>query len=152
MAERRTQRGAAAVEAALVICFIVIPLTFAMISYGYMFSFRQSMSQAAAEGARAAAVAPAGVDHDEAETVAEKAIDEAFGGLAGGLSCGENNLTCSFTWDTSSTCGSDAAGNEMTCLTVRVSYPYSEHPLLPSIPGLGLLPDNLSYAATAQVS
>src|ERR1044072_971056 len=56
---RRSQRcsedGAAAVEFALVVPVLVLIL-FGIISYGVMLSFRQSLSQAAAEGARAAAV------------------------------------------------------------------------------------------------
>jgi Flp pilus assembly protein TadG len=144
MKRRRDQSGAAAVEAALVLCFIVVPLTFAMISYAFMFSFRQSLSQAAAEGVRAAALAPAGTSHAAAETVATTAINDALNGLSGGVSCGVNNLACTFTW---STCGT------ATCVAVDVSYPYRDHPLLPSFPGFDhLLPANLAYDATAQVN
>lgn len=148
---KRDQRGAAVVETALCLCFLVIPLVFATISYAYMLSFRQSLSQAAAEGARAAAVAPAGTSQATAEIVAKNAINDALGGLAGSMSCGTDYLTCTFTWKTTG-CGSDASGNALKCLTVSVSYPYKDHPLLPSIPGTGfILPGNLTYNATAQV-
>ncbi len=48
----RRERGAAAVEFALVVP-LLLTLVFGIISYGYLLSFRQSLSQAAAEGARA---------------------------------------------------------------------------------------------------
>ena len=51
----RQDRGAAAVEFALVVPFLLL-LVFATISFGMMLSFRQTLSQAATEGARAAAV------------------------------------------------------------------------------------------------
>lgn len=147
----RDDRGAAAVETALCLCFLVLPLVFATISYAYMLSFRQSLSQAATEGARAAAVAPAGTSQPDAVLVAQAAIDNALDGLAGNVSCGTNNLTCTFTWKTTG-CGTDASGKALKCLTVRVSYPYRAHSLLPTIPGLGFtLPEDLSYDATAQV-
>lgn len=149
----RNERGAAAVETALCICFLVVPLVLATISYAYMLSFRQSLSQAAAEGARAAAVAPAGTSVTSAETVARNAIDKAFGGLADGLTCSTatvpTELDCDFEWKT---CGTDPSGKTLSCLTVEVSYPYRNHSLLPTVPGLGFtLPSNLSYSATAQV-
>ena len=39
-----------------------------------------------------------------------------------------------------------------TCVTVTLSYNYKDHPLVPSL-GLGVvLPDKLTYSATARVS
>ena len=53
----REDRGAAAIEFALILPILVV-LVFGIIAFGYMLSFRQAMSQAAAEGGRAAAVRP----------------------------------------------------------------------------------------------
>lgn len=39
----RSERGAAAVETALTLCFVVVPLVFATIGYAYMLSFRQTV-------------------------------------------------------------------------------------------------------------
>ena len=50
-----SERGAAAVEFALVVPLLLL-LIFGIISYGMMLSFRQGLTQAASEGARAAAV------------------------------------------------------------------------------------------------
>jgi hypothetical protein len=39
------------------------------------------------------------------------------------------------------------------CITVKITYPYSDHPLVPSAPGLGLItPDKLTGTAVVQVS
>jgi Flp pilus assembly protein TadG len=53
-------RGAAMVEFALILP-IFVALVFGIISYGYMLSYRQAVSQAASEGARAAAIVPSGM-------------------------------------------------------------------------------------------
>ena len=70
----RGSRGAAAVEFALLVP-IVLLLLFGIISYGYMLSFRQAMSQGASEGARAGAVChlwwhPHNFGVDQAENLA----------------------------------------------------------------------------------
>ncbi len=137
------ERGAAAVEAALVICFIVVPLTFAVISYGYMLSFRQSLSQAATEGARAAAVAPSGAT--DADTVATAAVNDSVQSF--GKQCAATGpMTCSFV---QGACPND---DTLQCETVTVSYDLKNHPLLP-LPLVGfVMPDTLTYSATAQVS
>ena len=144
----RNQRGAAVVETALCLCFLVLPIVFATIGYAYMLAFRQTVSQSAAEGARAAAVAPSGTATADRQSAAYKAVDASMSTGVGGLKCGENHLSC----DASlvANCGDGSAGN---CMKVTVSYPYREHSLLPSIPGLGfVLPKTLSYSAMAQVS
>lgn len=153
---KRGERGAAAVETALCLCFLVLPLVFATISYAYMLSFRQTLSQAATEGARAAAVAPTGTSTATAESVATSAINDALTGVDGGMKCNDGTngsyLTCTFVWKTTG-CGTDGSGANLRCLTVNLSYPYKSHSLLPTLPGLGFtLPGNLSYSATAQVS
>lgn len=146
MPRAREQRGAAAIEAALCICFIVLPLVFGMIAYGYMLSFRQSLSQSVAEGARAAAVAPDGADR---EAVAKAAINEALKGLADSHTCASGPLVCTVV-----TAACPVSGQPTRqCVTATVRYPYRDKPLLPTIPGMGFtLPGELSYTASAAVS
>lgn len=141
----RSERGAAAVETALTLCFVVVPLVFATIGYAYMLSFRQTVSQSAAEGARAAAVAPATADRD---TAALEAVNASMGTGSGGLVCGQDHLIC--TVSTVPHCGD---GSARDCIKVTVEYPYRDHSLLPTIPGLGFtLPSTISYSAVAEVS
>lgn len=137
----RPDRGAATVEFAL-ISIPLLALVFGAISYGYMLSFRQAMSQGAAEGARAAAVWAASYDstQDTARIAAAKAsIDEALASY--GVSC-SSGATCTVTI---TPCGS------ARCVSVTVSYPYADDPLTPD-PFLIPLPETLTYVADARVS
>jgi Flp pilus assembly protein TadG len=147
----RHEGGAAAVETALVLSFVVLPVIFGIISYGYMLTFRQSLSQAATEGARAAAIkAVSGttIERQAAQTAAAiSAVDEAAGTFSGSMKCGQNYLTCDVTFVS---CPDVSISG---CVKVAVNYPYRDHSLLPSVPGLGfLLPSNIGYAAVAGVS
>lgn len=156
---RRTEGGAAAVETALCLCFVVLPLVFGIISWAYMLSFRQAVSQAAAEGARAAVGAPT------TSTPCATATPSAFSAaacpqqyyaaqaVAGaltnyGMACGTKNLTCTIAPASNLNC---ATGH--TCMTVTLTYPYRDHSLLPTIPGLGFtLPPDVTFTSTVEVS
>jgi Flp pilus assembly protein TadG len=154
---RRSERGAAAVEFALVAPLLLL-LVFGVISYGYMLSFRQALSQGAAEGARAAAVSPYPSATDK-QTSALNAINDALDVDAYGVTCtavaansplkkdGVTVGTCSVV---TAACASDPT---KSCITVNLDYHYKDHPLLPNFPGVGLvLPGHLRYDATARVS
>lgn len=151
-ASRDDERGAAAVEFALVVP-ILVALLFGIISYGYMLSFRQGISQGAAEGARAAAVAPAAMSVADRQSDAVDALNDALAGY--GVSCsgatllrdGQDVGTCGVSI---ATCANDPTSE---CASVEVDYAYRDHALLPSFPGLGVtLPESLAYTATARVS
>ncbi|MFL6106218.1 MAG: TadE/TadG family type IV pilus assembly protein [Marmoricola sp.] len=141
----RNENGAAVVETALCLCFVVLPLVFATIAYAYMLSFRQTVSQSAAEGARAAAVAPVSADRIAAGTAAAS-VSLSTG--VGGMTCTSPNVSCTVV--PVPNCGDGSTNN---CVRVTVSYPYRDHSLLPSMPGLGfMLPQTISYSAIAQVN
>jgi hypothetical protein len=145
---KHNERGAAAIETALCLCFVVLPVVFGSIAYAYMLSFRQTVSQSASEGARVAAVAPASASQPQREAAARSAVSAALSSGAGGLTCDSLYVTCNITRITD--CG-DGSGND--CMQVTVSYPYRDHSLLPSLPGLGfMLPSTISYSAVAEVS
>lgn len=136
----RDERGAAAVEFALVLPILLL-LLFGIIAYGYMLSFRGSMSQAAAEGARAAAVS---VDASKRESNARAAVEEAL--RAYGVSCSDAGMTCRF--DPAPT----GCATGTSCFQVSLSYDYDGHPLIP-LPLVGaVMPDTLSYSASARTS
>jgi hypothetical protein len=146
----RGEGGAAAVEFALIVPLLCY-LLFAIIAYGYMLSFRQGLSQAAAEGARDAAVAPPGRDDALRETDALASLNESLDSY--GVTCDGTNLIRS---------SSDVGSCEVSigtcpesgdrCVTVTVDYGYSEHAIVP-VPGLGIvLPNHLSYTSVAEVS
>lgn len=124
---------------------VLVPLltiVFGVISYGYMLSFRQAMSQGAAEGARAAAVWTSAYDATQqtARTAAGRTqVDAALASY--GTSCASSHATCSFVYVP---CGS------RQCVAVTVGYRYSDGPLLPQLPFVPL-PD-LSYTAEVRVN
>ena len=137
---------------------LLLLLVFGVISYGYMLSFRQALSQGAAEGARAAAVSPYPAAADK-EAAALNAINDALNVNAYGVTCsgvaagsplkkdGVTVGTCSVL---TAACESDPTKD---CVTVQLDYLYKDHPLLPNFPGVGLvLPSHLSYDSRARVS
>lgn len=138
----RGEEGAAAVEFALVVVPLLVILV-GIMSYGYMLSFRQAISQAAAEGARAAAVTPEGTAPEVREQRALEAVDAALGSY--GVSCGSAATVCTIVIDAS--CG------VVGCARVEVDYDYELEPLTPVFPGLGIvMPEHLVYEAVAEVS
>jgi Flp pilus assembly protein TadG len=148
----RSDDGAAAVEFALVVGPLVL-LLFGIISYGVMLSLRQSLSQAAAEGARAAAVTYVA---DQKKPEAANAVTAALDGF--GVRCEGAALKkgatvvggCAISEPGACT---PAAGVGIQCVTVRLTYDYANHPTVPTLPGLGIaMPDTLTYEAQARVS
>ena len=143
-------------EFALVVpllCFLL----FAIIGYGYMLSFRQALSQAAAEGARAAAVAPRDTSDAQLTTRAVQAVNQGLSSY--GVTCtaaevlmrdGEPAGTCDIQVPATTCSGSTTNAR---CVKVTLEYTYEDDALLPSFPGLGiLLPEKLTYTTEAQVN
>ena len=152
---RRTHRGAAALEFALIAPMLVY-LIFGMISWGFMLSFRQAMSQGAAEGARAAAVASAKLTAPVKTTRAREAVNAALDSY--GVSCtsggtltksGANAGTC--TISSPQPCTGSTVGAQ--CVKVTLVYSYRANSMTPALPLIdSVMPQTLSYATEAQVS
>ncbi|WP_082612542.1 MULTISPECIES: TadE/TadG family type IV pilus assembly protein [unclassified Nocardioides] len=143
------QRGAAAVEFALILPILMI-LIFGIISYGMMLSFRQAISQAAAEGARAAAVAQRDADQVPNARAAVNEALEGYGVTCSGSSLTRDGVTVGSCAVTIATCDGEPA--TVKCASVRITYDYADHPLL-GVPMMGMvLPDELEYTAVARVS
>ena len=137
----RDERGAAVVEFALASMLLLV-LLFGLISYGYALSFKQGLTQAAAEGARKAAVATSGHQAVAADAVATAV--SAFN-----KTCGTGGLTCTYSMTAADT---GCSANDI-CMRVRVSYDNDNFPLMPKFPGLGfLLPGTLRSTSITQVS
>lgn len=133
------ERGAAAIEFALVMVPLLL-IVFGIISFGVMLSFRQTLSQAATEGARAAAV-ELNAGNREAEGLA--AINDALNSID--MACGQDGLVCDV--------GDPTACGTAECVTVTLTYPYRANPIVPSVPLIELtLPEVLEYSATVRVS
>ncbi|MEX0426437.1 TadE/TadG family type IV pilus assembly protein [Nocardioides sp. DS6] len=143
------ERGAAAVEFALVAPLLLL-LIFGIISYGVMLSFRQSLSQAAAEGARAAAVAPATPTDADVYGAAAQAARAVENALGDGYACADGVLRKG-----DSTVGTCVIATPATCTAtscpyqVSLTYDYADHPLVPQLP-LVPMPGVLSYTSAAE--
>lgn len=138
----RRERGAAAVETALCLTFIVIPLIFGVIEFGMMLTYRQALSQAASEGARSTVGAPTA----SVTSTAQTAISQSLTSYA--QTCGTGGLTCTISAPTTANC----AANH-TCVTVTVKSTYRGNSKFISFPGLGFaLPSTLSFTSSVEVS
>jgi hypothetical protein len=149
----RDSRGAVTVEFVLVLPFFLFVI-FLLISMGTMFSFRQALSQAATEGARAAAVQPINVTDPARKSDATDAISKTLDAQAG-VTCSGNALHRN-----GKVVGSCAISDPQPCdagkkcVTVRLSYNYRDNQLtgsLPFVPG-ALLPSTLTYESSARVA
>ena len=118
---------------------LLVLLLFGIVVFGYLMSFRQNMTQAAAEGARAGAVAASANIQTDASAAAQQSIS-GFHACDGGLSCDVVQGPCP---------------NQSTvqCVTVRLTYDYANHPLLPNIPIISaFLPSTIETSAVAEVN
>ncbi|HKN38636.1 MAG TPA: TadE/TadG family type IV pilus assembly protein [Acidimicrobiia bacterium] len=139
---RHDERGTAVVEFAIA-SVVLLVLLFGIISYGYMLSFKQGLTQAAAEGARAAAVVSNASAPGQAATAVVPAL-HAFN-----KSCTSAGMSC--TYSTAAADTGCAAGTN--CIRVQITYDYKNYPLMPKFPGLGLLlPDTLTATSIAQTN
>lgn len=155
---RRPERGAAAVEFALIVP-ILLTLVFGVISYGYMLSFRQALSQSAAESARAAAITPGGISNPDLLARARRAVGESLGSY--GVACSASQTltrgsttvgTCKVELTATCSTGSTAPDPATRCVRVTLDYQYRDHSLLPDV-GFGyVMPRNLSYVSEVQVA
>lgn len=131
------QSGAASVEFALVFP-IFFSLFYAIVCYGFVFSIQQSLTMAAAEGARAA-VRDAASDAQRI-TNAQNASNQVLSWLASG------------SYSATATIGACAGDPAVNCVQVTASYDYAGHPIVPPLPLLGVaVPNTLNAAATVQL-
>jgi Flp pilus assembly protein TadG len=129
-------------EFALVIPIFVFVL-YGLIAFGMMLSAKQTITNAASEGARAAVGAPIGNQTAETQAAHDK-VKAAMSSLGD-----KYNVDDPAQFKTEYV----SCGNSATCIKVTVTYDYSAHPIVPPAPGLGLVtPDKLTSTAVVQVS
>lgn len=139
----RSERGAALVEMAIVVGLLALFL-FGIITFGVTLSFRQSLTQAGNEAARAAAVAPRELAVERARAAADRVAD------AWDASCdGQGGLTCSFVIAPCPVGGGAVA----ECMTVELRHDLEGHPRVPSLPVVAsALPDELVVTVVVEVN
>ena len=155
----KKQQGAAAIEFAIIfpIFFLIF---YAIITYGLIFAAQQTVTLAAAEGARAAVRYQAGKDQD-AKTAARIGaacdmsnkvlvwLNKAGAGTAGVCATG---ITKTEVTTDPALC---SALSGVTCVKVLVTYDYERAPLIPRLfgPLMSLpTPKALQGQAVAQIS
>lgn len=140
--------GTAVVELALIIVPLCL-LLFGIIVYGYLMSFRQNMTAAAAEGARAGAVAVPDPGYATAIAHARAATNKALGSF--GQACDNGKTSCTIVVDNAGT--GVCTTSPVPCIKVTVTYDYAGHPLLPDIPLVSnVLPSNFVSSSSAQLN
>ena len=140
---RREQRGAVLVEMALVVTFLSL-VVFGIISFGILLGYRQNLTQAATEAARAASVQQ---DQDDQKDAALAAATSALGELHN--TCGttpESGLTC--TVSDVFACPSDTT---LACRTVTVTLDNDEHSVVPRVPLLSAFIPHELHATTTVI-
>ena len=132
---RRDQSGVAAVEFSLVVGLFVFIL-YGLIAFGMILATKQRVTNAAAEGARAA------VGSTNASDAKAAAVSRV---LAAGLPAGSYSIGPGAGEPTVAACGSNQ------CITVTITYDLAGHPVIPPAPGLGLVtPNSVSSTAVVQ--
>ena len=149
----RGDDGAAVVELAFVMV-LLFTLVFAIISFGLILSFKQDMTRAAAEGARAGAVALplAGQTPEEAAlAAAQGATEEAVKGFGGSFStpgCTRAGMDCSNV--AVGPCSEDPTRD---CVTVELVFDYGAEPLYGRLPLVSaFLPDEVRAGSVARIN
>ena len=129
---RRDESGAALVEFAFVFVLFVFVL-YGLITFGMILAQKQSITNAASDGARAA------VGQSNPVTAAQGRVREALGSPDGRYMDTYVVAPC--------------VGGTGNCITVEITYDYEGHPLVPEAPGLGLAtPSEFGAKAVVQVS
>ncbi|MGO9857207.1 MAG: TadE family protein [Acidimicrobiales bacterium] len=130
------------IEFAIVVV-LLIALLYGIISYGLILAAQATITQAAADAARAGIVASS-----TAVATAEAQAGTDVGWMDKGT-CGTSGTTITCV-ATEIPCPSNANN---TCLKVAVTYNYSSSPLFPELPGLGIItPSTLSSVNVLQIS
>ena len=149
----RGEQGVAVVEFALIMSLLFM-LLFGIIHYGLTLSFKQDMTRAAAEGARAGAVVfPASGQsfEDAAYAAAQSATEEAvksFGGSFADDGCLREGMQCNVSYP--APCIEDASH---MCITVELIYDYGDHPLYGRMPIVeAALPESIRAVSVARIN
>jgi Flp pilus assembly protein TadG len=137
------------VEFAIVVV-LLITLLYGIVTYGLILAAQSTVTQAAADGARA------GIVSTTPEATAEGQAANDLGWMNKGtcyqphVPAGASTATMSCTAHKIA-CPSNPVGNQQ-CLQVTVSYNYNSNPLFPELPGLSIItPSTISSTNVLQI-
>jgi Flp pilus assembly protein TadG len=144
-----------------IVSVLLMTLVFGVIQFGLLLSFKQDMTRAAAEGARAGAVAlPVGAQTPEeaARDAALAAVKEAVPAFGGSFAtsnpddpdhgCQRDGMSCPT--PTVAPCVNEPT---KTCVTVTLHYDYETHPLFGRVPLIQeFLPQTVAATSVARIN
>lgn len=137
----RDQRGAALVEFAIS-CTLFLSLIYGAVSYGVVFWIKSSITHAATEGARSSIGVATSSAQAQAQAFAQGVVNKT--------------LPTGYASHATVTASAPAActnASTLTCITVTVTYPYKDYPIVPALPPVfPILPNQLTSTATVQLS
>jgi Flp pilus assembly protein TadG len=143
MYRAKREEGVVLIEFAFVFALFVFIL-YSLIAFGSAMALKQSVTHAAAEGARAAVgvVDDPNTATDERVTAAKNDVKDSLDWI--GSKYDPNDVTAAV-----AKCASTPSAN---CITVKITYPYKDKPIVPSAPGLGVvMPDTMTSTAVVKV-
>jgi len=160
MQKRKYEQGAAAIEFAIIfpVFFIIF---YAIVTYGLIFAAQQTLTLAAAEGARAAVRYQAGSTQVARQTArVAAACDMANQSIAWLRTAGQGGAPAKGVCATGitevvATPTNCSGANGVTCVQVQVTYDYDKAPLIPKLlgPVMSLpTPKLLQGRAVAQIN
>jgi len=121
-------------------------ILYALVVFGMALALKQSVTNAAAEGARSTI----GVIDDPGTAGVDERVDHARNVVLQRLSWLSASQKASLTIDPTVAPCTVGAG---TCITVQVTYPYDDNPLVPSAPIIKQLqPKTVGSTATVKLS
>jgi hypothetical protein len=138
------EEGVVLIEFAFVFALFVFIL-YSLIAFGTALALKQSVTHAAAEGARAAV----GVVDDPA-TANDERVDKSLAQVRDSLDWIGDKYSDSDVHAVVDRCDHSASGPE--CMFVTIAYPYKDKPIVPSAPGLGVvMPDTMTSNAVVKI-
>ena len=135
---RRDEAGVALVEFALVVG-IFVTILYGLVYFGMALATKQRVTNAAAEGARAAV----GADTPAiAQSIAQTRVESLLGAPNGRYTVTPVAAPCNV-----------AVPTGAQCISVTITWDWDNHPVVPEAPGLSLAPINsLGSKAVVQYS
>lgn len=141
MRSKRGQQGSTAVEFAMIFPLFFIVL-YGIITFSMIFVAQQSLTLAAAEGARAAL-----------RYVSSDNATDALAARVSNVCPTASSMLATMVASAKCKASSAPCNSGMQCVNVVLSYSYTNNPLVPSLPLLGhVLPNTLSSTATIQLN
>lgn len=119
---------------------------YAIAAFGLILAQKNSITQAATEGARSSLSVPGVSSPTDTQRT-----DQAIATVAKTLSWMGSKYQAGDT--TAAIAGCSSPADTAKCITVTITYPYATRPLLPQAPGLGLItPNQIKATAVLRIS